>query len=475
MALEDTLREMANRPLPVKKVQVLDQPKIEQIKQEFKLNPQQDVVVPVGNAGQEQEMQAPAVEQTPPVEQAKMPKYSSTPRYMEQTSTSSVPLYDSIDSSKIRKKASEFIPERSTADYLSYLAPLAVEALFGGGESGAVGAGIAGTEILKDQTIREQRQRQLEDKLLEMEKLRAKSTTKNGRRYQLKNVEDLETGERFLANFDSATGEITDETGAALNKNRFKVATGQSFEEFLKRQEELIKKKIEFGEEFGQGIVKDPVTGLLVRKKGNKLFPIQTPTTNLNPVQKTELFKLTEKLVASPSFKEPAAVIRAAAGVEDLLNQANSGNPVAANLALKEIAKIAEGASRLTDKDVEIVQGGQSARSKAARYLNLQDSDLPLMPNDIENLREVAKLLEATSRKKIMDSVADQEKAFIQMGGPAGAVQTAIAPYITAPPNIKPVNPEAKKTYLHRNVPGGELSTVPKKPTFEEWKKSKGL
>jgi len=97
------------------------------------------------------------------------------------------------------------------------------------------------------------------------------------------------------------------------------------------------------------------------------------------------------------------------------------------------------------------------------------------MLKDIEKLRQFEKLLEATSRKKIMDSVADQEKAFIQNGGPAGAVQTAIAPYITAPPNIMPVNPEAKKTYLHRNVPGGELSTVPKKPTFEEWKKSKGL
>lgn len=237
MALEDILKEMANRPLPVKKVQVLDQPKIEQIKQEFRLNPQQDVVVPVGNAGQEQEMQAPAAEQ------ATMPKYSSTPRYMEQTSNSSVPLYDSIDSSKIRKKASEFIPERGMGDYLSYLAPLAVEALLGGGESGAVGAGIAGTQILKDETIREQRQRQLEDKLLEMEKLRAKSTTKNGRRYQLKNVEDVETGDRFLANFDSATGEITDETGAALNKNRFKVATGQTFDEFSQRQDLLTKKR----------------------------------------------------------------------------------------------------------------------------------------------------------------------------------------------------------------------------------------
>jgi hypothetical protein len=472
MAFEDILTEMANRPLPTKKVQVLDQPKIEQIKQEFKLTPQQDVVVAVGNAAEETQPQS----QAPVAQKQMMPKYSSAQSYMEQLSTPSVPLYDSIDAQKIKNKATEFLPERTTGDYLSYLAPLAVEALLGGGESGAVGAGIAGTEILKDQTIREQRQRQLEDKLLEMEKLRAKtSSTKNGRRYQLKNVEDLETGDRFLANFDSATGDIIDASGAALNKNRFKVATGQSFEEFAQRQDLTTKKKIELGEEFGQGIVKDPETGLLVRKKGNKLIPVQEPTSAMNPEQKKYLEKTVKEFKNSPAFKEPSAVIRAAAGIDDLLNTANSGNPVAANLAIKEIAKIAEGASRLTDKDVEIVQGGQSSRSKAARFLNLQDTDLPLMPKDIEALREVARLLEATSRKKVMDSVGNLEKSFIQKGGIPGAVQTEMMPFITAPTNIQPKSPTESKTYFHRNVPGGTFSPLPKKPTFEEWKKSKGL
>jgi uncharacterized membrane protein len=100
------------------------------------------------------------------------------------TYTPPVATSDLVDMEKIRGQVDGMMPERGMSDWLSVLAPLATEAIFGGGKAGGVSYGIAGkaaTDIVgKD----EARRSKLEDKLMDIERARAiagaKSKSKDG-------------------------------------------------------------------------------------------------------------------------------------------------------------------------------------------------------------------------------------------------------------------------------------------------------
>lgn len=100
------------------------------------------------------------------------------------TYTPPVATSDLVDMEKIRGQVDGMMPERGMSDWLSVLAPLATEAVFGGGKAGGVSYGIAGkaaTDIVgKD----EARRTKLEDKLMDIERARAiagaKSKSKDG-------------------------------------------------------------------------------------------------------------------------------------------------------------------------------------------------------------------------------------------------------------------------------------------------------
>lgn len=100
------------------------------------------------------------------------------------TYTPPVATSDLVNMEKIRGQVDGMMPERGMSDWLSVLAPLATEAVFGGGKSGGVSYGIAGkaaTDIVgKD----EARRTKLEDKLMDIERARAiagaKSKSKDG-------------------------------------------------------------------------------------------------------------------------------------------------------------------------------------------------------------------------------------------------------------------------------------------------------
>lgn len=214
MALEDTLREMANRPITNQERDA--------IKKNFSLTP--DVVVPVGNAGTEQA--APQLQQAMP----QTTQLEKTPSTQPKLSTPFIKeiqtqqLAPAISPDRIRmakQEVSKLTRPSEFTDYLPYLAPLAVEALFGGGESGGVSAGIAGQALLEKEAGAEKRIQSLEDKLMDMKAL--KSTVKYG-------TEEMDKEAGKQARFEAAQKQRKEQ-----KEQDIEIAAGARFQQKLEQ------------------------------------------------------------------------------------------------------------------------------------------------------------------------------------------------------------------------------------------------
>jgi hypothetical protein len=171
MALMDKLNEMAKRPITSEERDA--------IKKDFSLTT--DVVVPVGNAGLEQTSEQPRQ----PVAQATqsgntqpIAPISNTP-YVKEVQTEHLTPKTSLESILAAKQgASKLTRPSSFTDYLPLLAPIAVEALFGGGKTSGFSLGMSGKAILDKEAEAQKNVKSLEDKLMEMQSL--KSAVKYG-------------------------------------------------------------------------------------------------------------------------------------------------------------------------------------------------------------------------------------------------------------------------------------------------------
>ncbi len=216
MALEDTLREMANRPITNQERDA--------IKKNFSLA--SDVVVPVGGAGTEQP--APQLQQVMPqiTDLQKTPSTQpklSTPFIKEIQTQQLAPATSSEQIRMAKQEIAKLTKPSEFTDYLPYLAPLAVEALFGGGESGGVSAGIAGQALLEKEAGAEKRIQSLEDKLMEMKAL--KSTVKYG-------TEEMDKEAGRQARFEAAQKQRKEQ-----KEQDIEIAAGARFQQKLEQDQ----------------------------------------------------------------------------------------------------------------------------------------------------------------------------------------------------------------------------------------------
>lgn len=124
------------------------------------------------------------------------------PQYAPATATS-----DLVDMEKIRSQVDGMMPEKGIEDWLTVLAPLATEAIFGGGKAGGVSYGIAGKQALD--IVKEDRTRRtgLEDKLMEIQKARQIASAKASGKNSGKSAELMgPNGEAILAPQEFAFG-----------------------------------------------------------------------------------------------------------------------------------------------------------------------------------------------------------------------------------------------------------------------------
>jgi len=120
---------------------------------------------------------SPVMTEQPTSDYSMQSSYTRTP-----SGDSYIPVSELLDTEKIRKQAEELSPKAGIGDILASLTPLAVEAIFGGGQARSVAAGISGESILGDMAQRQKRKQTLEDKLMELKKLSApKADTEAGK------------------------------------------------------------------------------------------------------------------------------------------------------------------------------------------------------------------------------------------------------------------------------------------------------
>ncbi len=339
-----------------------------------------------------------------------------------------MPSYQGIDVDKIKQQAEVLAPDATGTDFALGLIPLAMDLLAGGkGAALPVGANYYTGKAAELQ----KRKQTLEDKLLELEKSRAVAGAKaasGGKNFQSVNIVDNTTGDVIKANFDRNTGRYYSPSGAPLNENKIRVGFSVIPEEFTRRATlnlENAKTKTDYTPRL------NPETGLISRIENNALTPVGHAPLNLNPKQEKDLTQLTDKFISTDMYKRPMAALSAAANIDSLLSAANSGNATAANSARVQLARMAGDVGALSDSDIERSGGSPSVRRVIKRFHNLQSSDVPLSPMDIQEIREVARIYEYNARDKLNKSVEALDKTFVnEHGGIPGSVRSKMDVYI---------------------------------------------
>lgn len=375
------------------------------------------------------------------------------------------PTAKDIDLKAIREKVEAEGPKLSMTDALLGLIPVGIDVLTGGYGAPLEGAGQYYLGKVKENEARKQK---LEDFLLETEKARAVAGAKKAadskvtRRFQAINIVDPNTLQSIKANYDTTTGKYSLPDGTPLDAAKIRTAYAVIPEESDRR--------VDYRPRL------DPETGLYSRIEGGKMVPLESQQGELNPKQQKDLQAVTSKFISSDAYKKPAETLRIAGSIDELVQTALSGNPTAANIAIKEIAKLAEGGGKLSDSDVALAQGSPSFKAKAKRFANLQATDLPLTPSELQDLQEIAAVMSRNSRRKLKESLSSLEESYVKnYGGKRGAVSSAMSAYVPSlynetpvqPRREMPVKPQAKKSPVssaskYKNAPSGM--------TFEEFK-----
>ena len=127
--------------------------------------------------------------------------------FSSQTVTTETPVAksDLIDMDKVRSQVPR--SETGLSDWLTVLAPLATEAIFGGGQAGGVSYGIAGNHALNKVKENNARSNKLEDKLMEIEKARSIASAKSQGKNALKTLEVDVDGNPIITRMEDAIGQ----------------------------------------------------------------------------------------------------------------------------------------------------------------------------------------------------------------------------------------------------------------------------
>lgn len=426
------------------------------IKKNFSINPQVQQKVQMESQPESPVQQEDTQVQQPYQEPAPQPDWNIPSETIEE-SINYETLPEEFKKNKdlsLSDRAEKMLPERTWKDFLPYLAPLLVEGLMG---VNADAAGISGQALLDAEQKRMQRKQSLEDKLLDMEKARLLRKTNLGKGAQVKSLRNKSTGESEIGYFDPRT-QIMTVRGRPVDTSEYELAPGLSTQEFIKRSDIGKEKQKELGDYFGRGVRIDPDTLLLSRVVNGKLVPIQTARGILDPGQVKQLDSIVRGFKTTDIYKKNADTLGFAGTLKSLIQE---NNPISLEMAKSELAKAAEGGGRLTKEDVERLGGSRAIKDQARRFAYLQKTGKSLTPKDRKDMMRVAQILEERARKNLSSSIMGLEQDFIQRGGIAGAVQTALNPYAPQLYQNQSAKPSKSGTVLVKNVETGQVGDIP--------------
>jgi hypothetical protein len=374
---------------------------------------------------------APVSPTLPKLKEIFSPQSIAPEQPQQPTYTPPVATSDLVDMEKIRGQVDGMMPERGMSDWLSVLAPLATEALFGKGQAGGVSYGIAGKAAADMVSKDETRRNKLEDKLMDIEKARAiagAKASKGDKSFQTVNIVDEASGDVIKANFDKNTGKYYSPEGKPLNSEKIRAGYSVIPEEWTRRSDvglKVAKEKADYTPRL------NPESGNYARATENGMQDIGVNKSRLTPKQEKDLTQQTDKFITSDVYKKSAATLSAAGNIDELLSAANSGNAAAANSARVQIARMSGEVGALSDMDIKSTGGSPSIKNTVKRFANLQRTGVPLLPQDIAELKEMARIYEAVARKKIGAAVSKLDKSNVELsGGLPGSVTQKLEAYI---------------------------------------------
>jgi hypothetical protein len=368
----------------------------------------------------------------PVVEQPQQPTY-----------TPPVATSDLVDMEKIRGQVDGMMPERGMSDWLSVLAPLATEAIFGGGKAGGVSYGIAGkaaTDIVgKDEAKRSK----LEDKLMDIERARAIAGAKAGKSgtFSPIKMQDPETGHSIIAAQSRIDGSVSLPDGTKVPGNYIRAAGVSGSAEFDRKIEKGAGIRKEEGDYFGKNTRVNPQTGELEIIRNGASTPVITgqPKQEFNKKQQGDVAEMVTDFTKSPAYAESVNSLSIAPTVTSLLDAAqrtNNPNSVAGKSVMLTMIRQAQKTGPVSDKDAASMGGTeQLAESLDRLEQKLMGQGGSITIRDIQELREISEIYRKRSQSLLADHYSQSSEAYKKRFGLSdeqikGQLDSKVKPYL---------------------------------------------
>ena len=273
------------------------------------------------------------------------------------TTETPVAKSDLIDMDKVRSQVPR--AETGISDWLTVLAPLATEAIFGGGHAGGVSYGIAGKHALDTVKTNNERSNKLEDKLMEIEKARAIASAKSQGKNALKTLEVDVNGNPIITRMEDALGQKAWKAPEKAGSDRGDIAAaGRQQQLMLANRKEIISSR--------KNLLQDDQFKLARNRRNTSKFALNL-LKNKNPVSDAGIGLLFQKGIFADVGNATAQEQAKYVGPPDAVNTFNriKGKALRGEVFTpndrKALAKLADHIQLQADKDVKAIGGQHTA------------------------------------------------------------------------------------------------------------------
>lgn len=319
------------------------------------------------------------------------------------------------------------------------------------------GAQVAANHLVKDEGDLVKRGRDLNSKLAELAMKRELAGEGGKRRYtsQTIAVEDNASPggvANIKATFDTFTGKYFTPDGAEIPSNFIRSGYSVNPEEYDRRKMVASKVKRSDADYLGTGTRIDPTTGQLGIVRNGVISPVEGQETGkLNVRQQEERNKLAGEFRQNPIVKRVMPVLSTSQSLQSLLT---SGKPVSQKAAQTLLARMSGEVGNLNMMEQQLYMGSPSLNESAKRWLNLQATDKPLQPHEVEELIAIATHYTASSKQMLDSAVQETRRVGIEdLNLPEDTVNRVTSP-IAAPLNEQVKKAEEKSKVTHVNWKG---------------------
>lgn len=261
------------------------------------------------------------------------------------------------------------------------------------------------TETEKDLS---KRQLDLDSKLAELKAKRELAGSGGEKRFTAQNVVVELPGQlpmNVKASHDTYTGQYFYPDNTPIPGKYIRSGYAVNPEEFDRRLDNTFDHKLRHADAVGQGAYDSPTTKLRSVVRNGKEITIEGQDVGtLNPKQQADREKLTAQFKQNPIIAKVTPVAIQAKQLVDLLS---SGNPVAQKAARTALARMSLEVGNLNQMEQEVYNGSPSVMAQIKRFMNLQVTDEPLTPPEIEGLLQVARFYTDASKDLIRRAVKE--------------------------------------------------------------------